>query len=153
MKSFYNTDGNLNYINDDDGRTIAILLANGSLHPNYDTTEARSASVQYPNYRADKVQSVAEPNWKGFSTAMIENAGYKRIYALASLSNSVLAQQVQIALSATNLEVNVLRPLWLSMLNTIIALNKPTAAEVAQWNLIAKNTKVPLSFASDGSIV
>lgn len=125
--------------------TIAMLNNGRELHC-YFKGEALPAVLQ-------SQPDTPEPDWRGFRVAMMENSAYKRIARLANAADSVLVQQVQIAISIPEPSVANIKFLWASMLGTLAAVNRPNATEVSQWNTIAKNAKVPFSFAADGSIV
>lgn len=118
--------------------------------------------VEYTNFtpQASDIISVVPPpflpRWREFNLAMFSNSGYNRVVQATTNQRetySLVAVLSPAAYTGVSPDLALIKSLWDSIINGLAVLNKPTTAEVAQWNTIAQQNFVPFSFQSDGELL
>lgn len=97
-----------------------------------------------------------QANWRGFAGAMMEDAGYDRVtnvvMGLSLSKGKIIIVNLTAAIGYDAPNIAVVKKLWNEMVGYLTLLQKPTTAEVAEWNRLANLYSVPVTFGSGGVI-
>lgn len=135
------------------GATVAAWLPDRTPHSSYPQTaeflRRYGSEIPVPEPQAP------DPDWGSFRVAMLSNAAYRRITLLASATpaGSLSVQRVENIMAMDSPNLSVLAVMWEQVLAQIPVINKPTSAEVSQWNTIAAAHRMPFTFGGDGKML
>jgi hypothetical protein len=93
------------------------------------------------------------PKWNEFRSLMLNDQDYQ--FMLISVMSPTygglgnwLGTTMQQIISMPDPSISLLKPLW----NQIVSIHQPKAERVLKWQEYANQTKVPITFNSNGSI-
>jgi hypothetical protein len=123
-------------------------------HANYPRTlelmQRYSDEIPPPVFEVETIS----PNWSGFRTGMLSNWGYQRITLLAAATpaGNLAVQRTENAMTMSEPNLAVIVMLWEQILAQIPLANKPTSAEIGQWNGLVIANHMPFTFTADGKM-
>lgn len=135
-----------------DATTGATVWINGS---DAYTAETNPLTAQFleMGYDLSDRPDLAEPiilppDWAGFRLNMIQDGAYQRVTAAASATTTgnLAVQRLEISISVTDPQPNVIAVLWAVFMNEVPEADRPNADEVYQWSVIAANNNMPFRF-------
>lgn len=91
---------------------------------------------------------IVSSDWSGFKLAMLSHAAYQRVSNVAE--NQLAVNRLETFFSIQGEELPLAAQLWKAMISSCPASMQPVAAEAAEWDAIAAENDMPITFDSSG---
>ena len=94
---------------------------------------------------------IKEIRWGDFQLAMLKNSAYRRISG--STQDQISRDRFEMYVTAEHENWPMAAQLWQLMIGGLTPLTQPRPEEIEQWNSIAEQTNMPISFDESGLLV
>lgn len=125
----------------------------GEVEPGWEEREDTDAGV-IGYLQSDPLAEIqaSAPDMLNFRMAMLSDPGYLRVTGLSAgtLPGMLNVTRLESALTFDVPYWVVVQAFWWQIVASLPEASRPTAAEIANWNDICNQWRVPIGFSSDG---